>query len=74
MADKEYAHEIGRRLESCTSSEERVMLSRLLAATACPDAQAYLLEAITEETDEAASAAIREALGALAASLDSETS
>lgn len=74
MADKEYAHEIGRRLESCASSEERVLLSRLLAATACPDAQAYLLDAITEETDETAAAAIRDALGTLAASLDSEGS
>ncbi|MHB1341450.1 MAG: hypothetical protein ACYC77_11010 [Coriobacteriia bacterium] len=73
MAGKEYAHEIGRRLESCASSDERVMFSRLLAATACPDAQAYLLDAITEETDEDAAAAIREALGALEASLGSDS-
>lgn len=73
MTGKEYAHEIGRMLESCGSSEERVMLARLLAATACPDAEAYLLDAIADETDETALAAIREALGALEASLDDAT-
>lgn len=72
MPGKEYAHEIGRMLEVCQSSEERVTLSRLLAATGCPDAQAYLLDAISEETDEDAAAAIRAALGALEASLESQ--
>lgn len=73
MAGREYAHEIGRMLESCQSSDERVTLSRLLAATGCPDAQAYLLDAISEETDEDAAAAIRTALGTLEATLGSET-
>jgi len=69
MAGEEYAHEIGRMLEACSSSEERVTLSRLLAATGCADAQGYLLDAIAEETDASSAAAIREALATLAATL-----
>lgn len=65
----EYAHEIGRMLETCTSSEERVTLCRLLASTGSADAQPYLLDAIAEETDEAAAEAIRGSLSALEAAL-----
>ena len=56
-------------VESCASSEERVTLCRLLAATGSPDAQGYLLDALAEETDSQAAAAIRESLGVLESSL-----
>ncbi len=65
MAGTEYAHELGHMLEASTSSEERVTLCRLLAATGSPDAQGYLLDALAEETDEDAIAVIKEALGTL---------
>jgi hypothetical protein len=52
-------------LESCTSSDERVSLCRLLAATGSADATGYILDAIAEESDEAALTAIRESLEAL---------
>lgn len=65
MAGTEYAHQIGQMLESCSSSDERVALCRLLAATGSADATGYLLDALAEESDEDAIAAIREALGAL---------
>lgn len=65
MAGIEYAHEIGRMLEATTELEERVALCRLLAATGSVDAHAYLLDALTDETDETVIAAIKEALTAL---------
>ncbi len=65
MAGTEYAHQIGRMLETCSSSDERVALCRLLAATGSPDATGYVLDALVEESDEAAIAAIKEALEAL---------
>ena len=65
MAGTEYAHELGHMLEASQTSEERLTLVRLLAATASPDAQGYLLDALAEEIDDAVIAAIKEALGAL---------
>ncbi|MDO8847198.1 MAG: hypothetical protein Q7W51_02270 [Coriobacteriia bacterium] len=65
MAGTEYAHELGHMLEASTSSEERVTLCKLLAATGVPDAQGYLLDALAEESDERVIAAIKEALGTL---------
>ena len=65
MAGIEYAHEIGRMLEATTEPQERVTLCRLLAATGSVDAHVYLLDALTDETDEAVIAAIKEALTAL---------
>lgn len=65
MAGTEYAHQIGQMLETCASSDERVGLCRLLAATGSPDATGYLLDALAEESDEDVVAAIRGALEAL---------
>lgn len=65
MAGTEYAHEIGRMLEASTEPGERITLCRLLAATGSADAHAYLLDALTDETDETVVAAIKEALTAL---------
>lgn len=65
MGGTEYAHEIGHMLEASTEPAERVTLCRLLAATGSADAHAYLLDALTDETDETVIAAIKEALTAL---------
>jgi len=66
MDPKEYAHALGQQLETCEDPVVRAQIARMLAATGSVDAQPYLLEAISRESDDDARAAIRDALRTLA--------
>ncbi len=69
MSGNEYVHELGRMLESCTTTDERLTLCRLLSATGSADAQGYLTDVLADEPDEAVAEAIRDALTTLTSTL-----
>lgn len=60
-----YVHALGERLESSENADERIELARMLAGTGSHDAQPYLLEAITRESEDHVRRAIQEALSTL---------
>ncbi len=65
MDARAYVHEIGARLEVCTTSAERVALVTLLASMNSGDAEPYITDALAAETDEQARAQIRQVLASL---------